>query len=342
LIAPRSPHDAFSTLPAVQLKVLHVIGKKAPFALLVAAVLTVVIILLQSHHNPAPAVAPAEQSVVQAETTKPVKLHRNGDGKSSSAVGSPGLEMNFSPFEELAPETNYVTVAEQERMKRMADNLLKPQLVLEPAAADRVRAGWLARFGAEPDPLLRQEIVTEMVQLDDPQTIKAMTELLSAEKDSSVRQQLILILGYMRATVPELSKVSPVMMTDFQQTNDLEERRRILEVMSNLPANESVKFMQAAFTAADASAEDRFNAAEGLFKLSPRVAVDPELIRQVTERLKQDARSATADEERLMAAQALAAPGQDNKAFLGELLATETNPKVQQFLQLATQQYPTH
>ncbi|MDB6122533.1 MAG: hypothetical protein JWQ71_1526 [Pedosphaera sp.] len=309
------------------------IGKKFFLTLSVAAVVLLAIILLKNKPVVPPAVPLPEQKMTTAEATppvkEPVKVRRKKYRNGSTTAPDPNSE------------TNAVPAVERERMRRMAENLLKPQLTLDSEGAAKARADWAARFNREPDPLLRQEIVTEMVQLDDPQTIKIMTDLLSAEKDSSVRQQLILILGYMRATVPVIDTVSPVMMADYQRATDMEERQRILEVMSNLPTGESVKFMEMAFTAIGASAEDRFNAAEGLFKLAPRAAVDSGLIAHVTDWLKQDAKSAANEEERLMAAQALAAPGQDNKAFLHELLATETVPKVRKFLQLASQQYPT-
>ncbi|MGI8964496.1 MAG: hypothetical protein ACR2H1_00220 [Limisphaerales bacterium] len=258
--------------------------------------------------------------------------------KSPSAVNRPprARPASIKDNEEIT-----IPAAEQARMERMSENLLKPQLALSPAAAAEKRAEWVARFKKETDPLLRQEIITEMVQLDDPLTIKLMTALLPDEKHPGVRQQIVLILGYMSSTVPEIANVSATVLKEYQQVSDTEERARILEIISNLPTEESVKFMQTAFFANNATAEDRFNAAGGLFKLAPRVKIAPDLLNEVTERLKATAKSAASDEERLQAATALAAPYQDNKAFLEQLLTTETNPKVREFLTLASQKHPT-
>lgn len=259
----------------------------------------------------------------------------------SSKNNRPPRAAHSVSVETEAPASS-IPPAEQERMHRMADNLLKPQLDLDAGSAAKVRGDWMTRFNKEKDPLLREEIITEMVQLDDALTVKTMVDLWHKEQHPGVREQIVLILGYMRSTIPEMATVSPAMMRAFHETTYPQERTRILEVMSNLPTRESVQFMQSTFTWAGASAEDRFNAAEGLFKLAHRVAVAPELIQQITERLRQDAQSAPTHEERLMAARALAAPSQNNKVFLSQLLVTETDPEIRKFLALASQEYPTH
>ena len=230
---------------------------------------------------------------------------------------------------------------EAARMRRMSANLLKPQLKLAPEAAARQRAEWVRRFQQESNPLFRQEIITEMVQLDDAKTLEAMMGVFDSEPHGGVREQIILIIGYMRATAPEMAKVSKLLTRAYERRFSAAERSRILEVVSNLPTPESVAFMKKAITMSGASAQERSEAAQGLFKLAPRVKVPDGLLRHVTDRLKHDAQFAPTPHERRLAAAALASPGQDHKAFFKKLLVTEKHPELRNFLKLAAEQYPT-
>ena len=185
------------------------------------------------------------------------------------------------------------------------------------------------------------EIITEMPQLDDALTIGAMLDLLQREGNSGVRQQIVLMLGFMRTTRLEIKKVSQSLLAAYGKAGEPEERARIIEVISNLPTPESVRFIATVFGRTERAPEERIGAAEGLFKLAPRVAVEPGLRRQATDWLRQQAKTATTGPLRLAAARVLAAPGQDNQGFLAELAATETNPKVRKFLALASRHSPT-
>jgi hypothetical protein len=227
-------------------------------------------------------------------------------------------------------------------MDRMAENLLKHAEVDSTGAA-RMREDWRRRFRAEPDRMARMEIITEMAQLDEPDTIREMLEFLASEQDSSVRQQIVLIAGYMRSTLGQMDAVNEALANEYRHCANDEERLRILEVQSTLPTAHSVEFLRAAFTASNASPQERSQAAQGLFQLARGdTKVEPATLQQVTERLRTDARSAATPQERLLAARALAAPGQDNHAFLAELLDKEQDPELRKFLTLAAEQYPTH
>lgn len=231
---------------------------------------------------------------------------------------------------------------ETARQHRMSANLLKHQLKLDPESAAKQRAAWVTRFHDERDPLLREEIVTEMVQLDDAQTLDAMLTLLQSETHAGVRDQIVLIVGFMGATNKEMPKVCRTFASAFDRGDcSAAERERVLGVLSNVPGADAVEFMRRAFTSPRATANDRFAAAEGLFKLAPRVEVSADLLKLVTERLRSDARSSQSREERSLAAHALAAPGQDNKSFLRELLKTEQDAKLRRFLATASQEFPT-
>jgi hypothetical protein len=187
------------------------------------------------------------------------------------------------------------------------------------------------------------EIVTEMAQLDEPDTVREMLEFLASEPDSGVRQQIVLIAGYMRSTLAEMPALNEALANEYRHCGNEEERARILEVQSTLPTAHSVVFLRAAFTANDATPQERALAAQGLFQLARGdTRVDSTMLQQFSERLRADARRAARPEERLLAARALAAPGQDNKSFFSELLTSETDPEVRKFLTLAAEPYPTH
>jgi hypothetical protein len=127
----------------------------------------------------------------------------------------------------------------------------------------------------------------------------------------------------------------------FDRDADPAERARMLDVISNIPAADSVAFMRTAFTPPGASADDRYAAAEGLCKLAPRVAVDAELMQRVTQRLRSDAQSSPSVHERSLAVHALASPGQDNKAFFRKLVESEQDAALRKFLNAAAEQFPT-
>jgi hypothetical protein len=233
--------------------------------------------------------------------------------------------------------------AETARQHRMSANLLKHQLKLTPEAAATQRTEWVTRFHSEHDPLLREEIITEMVQLDDAATLDAMMSLFEGEPHAGVRDQIVLIVGYLSATNQQMPRVCRMFGSAFDRgDSNLAERQRVLDILSNIPSKDAVAFMKMAFTSPRATAEDRFAAAEGLFKLAPRVKIAGDLLNVVTERLRHDARSLQSLEERSMAVHALAAPGRDNKAFFRELLKTEQDPKLARFLKAAAEEFPTH
>jgi hypothetical protein len=229
----------------------------------------------------------------------------------------------------------------QSPMQRMAQNLLTSELSLPPAKAAGKRAEWRERFSRAGDPMVRMEVVTEMSRLDDALTIHTMLDMLRQEQDSGVRQQLILILGFMRATGTELKAVREALLAAHQRAPGFDERARMIEVLSNIASPESAAFATAVFAASEGSPEERICAAQALFKLATRVAVEPEALRHVTQWLREKAKSGPTEQLRLGAARALAAPGQDNRDFLAELLNTEPSAGVRSFLALASQWFPS-
>jgi hypothetical protein len=226
-------------------------------------------------------------------------------------------------------------------MDRMADNVLKHADV-DSTAADQMRSDWRTRFLAEPDRMARMEIATKMAQLDQPATVRLLLELLAKEQDSGVRQQLALITGYLQSASGEMPALNEAFAANYRDCGSEEERLRLLSIEATLPGAHAVEFMRAAFTAPDATAQERAAAAAGLFQLQrAEVPVDAQVLQQVRAGLQQSARGAVSSDERLLAMRALAAPGQDHKAFFAELLKKETDADLRRFLELASQEYPT-
>ena len=131
-------------------------------------------------------------------------------------------------------------------------------------------------------------------------------------------------------------------MSSYESASNSIERERIVEMISNFPTQESIGFMKAVFdrVSGKEAFEDKIRASKGLFKLAPRIAGAPVAFEEVTIWLCAQVKEGTDENDRLEAARTLAMPGQRNQAYLGELAASESDPKVKRFLLLASRQYP--
>jgi len=271
--------------------------------------------------------------LVAAAASLAVALEKPARSKARKAK----LAVTIPSAQRLTPAAE----AERNRTKRMGDNLLKPELSLTTEAAATMRAEWKSRWATEQDAMARMEIITEMPQLDDALTIRFLLDLLEHEEDSKVRQQIVLMLGFMRTTHFQMGEVTRVLAQQYRKSQDEEERARTVEVMSNLPHPEAARFIGVAFSGGTNEAE-KLRVAAGLFKLAPRIAVEEGVIVEVTEWLRRQSAGASKPEIRLESARVLAAAGQDNKTFLAGLSAKESDAKVKKFLTLASQEFPTH
>src|SRR5205814_8541641 len=119
------------------------------------------------------------------------------------------------------------------------------------------------------------EILTDMPQLDDRTTVTALLEMLETEKESCVRQQIVLILGFMRSSRFQMEEVKDILLSSYQRHPELAEKAIILEVMSNLGTEESVQFMHRVFAETEKSDQERLLIATELFKMIPRISTEP-------------------------------------------------------------------
>ncbi|MEY2428898.1 MAG: hypothetical protein QOJ40_1783 [Verrucomicrobiota bacterium] len=120
-----------------------------------------------------------------------------------------------------------------DRMERMAMNLMS-ELHLNAAASETMRSDWINRFQHEHDAQARMELITELSRVDQPQTVRQLLRLLTDEKEARVREQIIVIVGFMGATQTELKSVRVELNENLGRSPDERERSRTLEVLSNI------------------------------------------------------------------------------------------------------------
>jgi hypothetical protein len=229
---------------------------------------------------------------------------------------------------------------EQDRMKRMTANLLKPQISSSAREASQILSNWITSFRAEQDPGARMEILTEMSQLDDLMTLAAMLDLLPEETDSRVRQQIFLLVGFMRSSPTETGMVTDAALASYRSATDASERDCILEVISNLPAPESVACVHRLFGLTTRAPGERMSVARAALKLSPRIAIESGFQTEVIGWLKEIAAGSENEILRRQAVAALATLGPDHKKFLADLLTRESSPDLRRFIELASAEFP--
>jgi hypothetical protein len=223
---------------------------------------------------------------------------------------------------------------EPDRMTRMALNLLN-ELEADQAAAQRGLAYWNKKYAAEDDPLARMELLTEMSRIDRPGTVAAMLKMAAGESDSRVREQAIVLVGYMRSTDAYMEPVCRAFGKLFANSKSERERVRILDVVSNVPCGESVGLLREVLPTLGPPEEDvelRFAAADAVMKLSLQMEVDGRLSEEVLDPLRQLARGAKSRSLRARAIRALGAPARKQLAFLLTLVETERSEAVREAL----------
>ena len=241
-------------------------------------------------------------------------------------------------------DTNRVLTASgdaTERMKRMAQNLMRPLEESSSATRDKLRSDWLQRFNQATAATARMEIVTESAQIDDPETVRILGDLLKRERDPLVRRQIEFMFGFFRSTPTASAQVCAAMREAYLKSSDADEKTTIVDVVANLRTPESLPMLCAIFSASG-NTRDKIQIAAGLYQLAPRVPhVDKQFTDEVIGWLKEQAKKHGSATTRLEAARVLAAPGQDNKAFLRSLAQLDQDPGVRKFCVLASAERPT-
>jgi hypothetical protein len=224
-------------------------------------------------------------------------------------------------------------------MNRMAVNLLY-ELKADEATAKRGLEYWDKKYAAEKQSLARMEILTEMSRLDQTGTVGQMLEMLAREEDSKVREQAIVLLGYMRSTLGEIESVCRVVQKVFRASDSERERLRILDVMSNMPCPDTVQLVRDIVPTLATKVEDvelQIATADAVLKLSMQSPVDKEIVNLVLEPLKEHAASARSRGLRARVIRLLAAPSRGQLSFLLGLMETEKSAEVRQTITEVTE-----
>jgi hypothetical protein len=222
--------------------------------------------------------------------------------------------------------------AEPDRMTRMALNLLD-ELKADDAAATKGLAYWGRKYDAEQDPLARMELLTEMSRIDRPATVAKMLELAGGERDSRVREQAVVLVGFMRSAELPLEPVCQRMHELFVASDSPREKLRIVEVASNIPRPESVQLVRRLASTVGDRQEDfelQTAVADAVLKLSRLTPVDEKFFAEAIEPLKRHAKEGRSRALRKRMVRLLAAPARKQLDFLLGLLETEQSPEVRE------------
>lgn len=139
------------------------------------------------------------------------------------------------------------------------------------------------------------EILTEMSRLDLPHTVALMLKILANEQDVRVREQIILLLGYMRSTDAGMTHVCRALQEVFRKSSNERERLRILDVASKMPCPETVGLVAAIIPSLGSSVETielQIAAADAVLRLAGQTPVDEMLVDDVILPLQQHALAA--------------------------------------------------
>ncbi len=161
--------------------------------------------------------------------------------------------------------------ASTNRLERMAWNLVHP---MQPNA-ETIHV-LFKRYQSEAEPMARMELLTELSRMDAAQTVSVMLQLLGGEKEPRVREQALVLLGFMACTTREMSRVSAALAKSYPEADE-QEKHRMLDVVSNIPTPESAQWVLARWRAGGSQSE-RLAAGDAILKLAPRVKMDEALV----------------------------------------------------------------
>ena len=230
-------------------------------------------------------------------------------------------------------ETATAGLKDSDPMVRMASNLLFERKV-DDATAENLRAEWTKRLADEKAPFARMEILTEMSRVDSAQTIGDMLGALDKEQAPRVREQIILLLPYMRSTAANMKVVGEALLQDFRRSKVERERLRIIEAAAIIPTHESVLLVREiarTLSPTDPDVELHFAVADTVHRLMPRMKADDDFVKQVVRELEDVARRGTF-QMRLRAIRILSAPEWNERSFLSTLSGSETSPDIRSFI----------
>jgi HEAT repeat protein len=136
----------------------------------------------------------------------------------------------------------------------------------------------VSAYQHETQAMARMEIITLLSRMDDGETVTALLGLLSGESQPRVREQIIAVVGFMGSAPKELPALVRALTTNYLR-GDFRERARTLDVLSNIPSQESAEFVSAIWRSGAAGAE-RGAARDAILKLSSHGLIEGKLTRE--------------------------------------------------------------
>lgn len=191
---------------------------------------------------------------------------------------------------------------------------------------DERRVAIVQKFLHEPDAETRRYIVPELADLNDPQSVLQIIELLKTETDPQVRDNLIAFLGYMPYSTNYADEIIDAAAAIHANPLDDTDRMAVQRMAIELQHPRSVEFLRNVLYAADTLPEERIVAGEGLVRLHHEVGlVSREEAASIVDRMRLDAEAMTNPEQRAQAYRGLNVTRFENKEFFQRMLATETD-----------------
>ena len=189
------------------------------------------------------------------------------------------------------------------------------------------------KFLAEPDPEKRRYIVPELVDLNDPQSVFQILELLKIESDPQVRDNLIAFLGYMPYSTNYAEQIIAAAREIHAQPADNADRLALQRMAIELQHPASEKFLRDVFDGANTLPEERVNAGEGLVRLYHEVGLGTaDDVPRIVHQMQLDAQAMEDPVERAQAYRALSVTRADNRDFFKQMLTTESDADCRKIL----------
>jgi hypothetical protein len=228
-------------------------------------------------------------------------------------------------------------IRSDDQLARMALNTGTEEK-FDPKKLPEILANFSKRYTAAANAMDRMEVLTAMSRVESSAMTDLLIDLLNKEQDSLVRQQTIIVLGFMRSTDERMKQTCDAFAATYRRTADPAERSRIVEVASNTAAPETIALLRELRADAAKTPAERLELAEGIYKLAPRTDVDPSLLGDVTGEVEAIAKNTSDSPSREHALHILAAPDRQHQAFLAAIAKNESSPKIRAFLNKAIEE----
>lgn len=149
-------------------------------------------------------------------------------------------------------------------------------------------------YGAASHPADRASLAGELAGVNSPEAVRQLLSLFAAETDPLARRDLLGALAAAEARQAAGADLARALQTFYALSGDPQERKLMLEVLSEAPTPEGVAFLRAQAAREEIDPLERRSACESLVRvgaLAPELFGDDE-VQVLRERLRTDTQSA--------------------------------------------------